>query len=414
MYGGWDGHLAYNNLHKLDITTMVWTELKPVEHSETPMKMSGCGLVSFGKNKLVLFGGCGIPTEESQTSGKSGSGTVSYVTVRSNEGSRAGASQEEDTKLLEITDEEMKFFEVAEGQTRVEVHSQPESVANSHLTGVSEGALGLYELAVSQLNSQVSYTSEALAASHSEEPSDKDGHHKAAESKTSSQTNSQVADAPSEEVKEEEPKVEKAVEPAEMKKAVESEVEKVEPEQAESEETKSPPSHSQEEKGEVTVTTAMWSQENGEVKVQQAPQENGLAEAQSEEEQKSGKSPSHSQEEDVGAGKMGNGTAGAESATPTPTQNGDIKVQISTDKEQQPSSKSPPQHKKVEIQALPQVKEDEKEERTAEGEESEEESDAESDVMDRRWTNELKVFNIKEGLLMAAIFVFFSNVTCLL
>ena len=56
--------MAYNTLHQLDTTTMMWQELVPNNPSDTPMKMSGCGMVAYGDHKLVLFGGYGVPPEK--------------------------------------------------------------------------------------------------------------------------------------------------------------------------------------------------------------------------------------------------------------------------------------------------------------------------------------------------------------
>lgn len=66
VYGGWDGQVACNTLHQLDTTTMTWKEMVPNNPSEAPMKMSGCGMVSFGDHKLVLFGGYGVPSENAK------------------------------------------------------------------------------------------------------------------------------------------------------------------------------------------------------------------------------------------------------------------------------------------------------------------------------------------------------------
>jgi len=66
IYGGWDGQVACNTLHQLDTTTMTWKEMVPNNPSEAPMKMSGCGMVSFGDHKLVLFGGYGVPSENAK------------------------------------------------------------------------------------------------------------------------------------------------------------------------------------------------------------------------------------------------------------------------------------------------------------------------------------------------------------
>ena len=65
-YGGWDGQSAYNTLSYLDLVTMTWAELKATNPSEAAMRMSGCGMVAYGTNMLVLFGGYGVPSENQQ------------------------------------------------------------------------------------------------------------------------------------------------------------------------------------------------------------------------------------------------------------------------------------------------------------------------------------------------------------
>ena len=64
VYGGWDGQSASNSLHTLDLVTLNWKELTPSNPADAPMKMSGCGMVAYGKNQLVLFGGFGLPSSE--------------------------------------------------------------------------------------------------------------------------------------------------------------------------------------------------------------------------------------------------------------------------------------------------------------------------------------------------------------
>lgn len=59
-YGGWDG--SYDgSLHLLDTVTSVWTKLP----GSGPMRKHSCGMVVYG-NKLVLFGGIGIPSGPTQ------------------------------------------------------------------------------------------------------------------------------------------------------------------------------------------------------------------------------------------------------------------------------------------------------------------------------------------------------------
>ena len=354
MYGGWDGHLAYNSLHKLDVSTMTWTELKLAKESEIPMKMSGCGLVSYGKNKLVLFGGCGVPTEESQPqqsgTAKSGSsGTVSFTTVKSPVHSKDGASQEEETNQVKLVDGGGEAVTIqAEVHDEPEAHSQPESIPASELTN-HEGVLGLYDLAVSQLNSQVSNESGSQTTSQQ------------AESKTEQEGSSQDASQSQEAAGEEKEKHE---------------------------------SPTKEEKGEVPAL-----QQNGELE-EAPPQENGVNEAEAEGNGDVAQTPKQSQEDGSGADK-----------TPTRSQTEeDIKVDLSAAVTSTPTKQNgvhlSPKEKEAESETRsradvqPLQSQAKKEEGT--GEESEDESassdsESEGDVMDRQWTNELKVFDIQKS-----------------
>lgn len=382
MYGGWDGHFSYNDLHQLDITTMTWTLLKLAENSEIPMKMSGCGLVSYGKNNLVLFGGCGVPTEESQESSKSSSGTatISYTTVRSNQGSKSGASQEEETKLLEVAgtisqEEEAKPLIVSSGTGHgggvdvVEIHSQPESMPGSELT---ENVLELYDHAVSQLDSQMT---DSQAASQLEDPMESSG--------------AKAQPPKSQEISKES-----------LNGKIDTQSQKGETNalsQAQLKDEAETGPHSQENGENICAP-----QENGETEDQHTSQENGhgstAAKEESQEEKVKTKSPSLSQESEAVRTDLSQ-EKGADTATPQLSQqNGEIKVQPASEKEVQIES-TPTRSKKVEIQT--QLQEIQPLVQSAQAqlgeEESEEESDSEGDMMDRRWTNELKVFNIKES-----------------
>ena len=65
-FGGDDGSSYYNSLHRLDATTLEWRELQPLNQADGPMRKRGCGMVSFLKDKLAVFGGSGIPTGPTQ------------------------------------------------------------------------------------------------------------------------------------------------------------------------------------------------------------------------------------------------------------------------------------------------------------------------------------------------------------
>ena len=68
-YGGWDGSSWYNNVHCLNLKSLTWRELEPTNPSHGPLKKNGAGMVSLHEDKLVLFGGYGIPTGGQQPAG---------------------------------------------------------------------------------------------------------------------------------------------------------------------------------------------------------------------------------------------------------------------------------------------------------------------------------------------------------
>lgn len=62
-YGGTDASgVVSNYLHQLDIKSMKWSRLLPVNPDEGPMPKVGCGMVAFAQN-LGVFGGLGIDSE---------------------------------------------------------------------------------------------------------------------------------------------------------------------------------------------------------------------------------------------------------------------------------------------------------------------------------------------------------------
>ena len=61
LYGGHDGSADRDSLYQLDTKSLEWQQLS----SAGPMKKYGCGMVAYG-NKLVLFGGYGIPSGPTQ------------------------------------------------------------------------------------------------------------------------------------------------------------------------------------------------------------------------------------------------------------------------------------------------------------------------------------------------------------
>ena len=59
-FGGNDGKYFYNSLHRLEPTTLEWRELQPLNQADGPMKKIECGMVSFFRDQLAVFGGYGI------------------------------------------------------------------------------------------------------------------------------------------------------------------------------------------------------------------------------------------------------------------------------------------------------------------------------------------------------------------
>ena len=61
-YGGFDGTTFTDQLLELDTQTMKLKELIPRNSNEGPMKKQNCGLVSLRNDRLLVWGGYGIPT----------------------------------------------------------------------------------------------------------------------------------------------------------------------------------------------------------------------------------------------------------------------------------------------------------------------------------------------------------------
>ena len=60
LYGGSDGQELHDFLFQLDIKSHAWRQII-TKHGSRPMRKTGCGMVTHG-NKLVLYGGYGIPS----------------------------------------------------------------------------------------------------------------------------------------------------------------------------------------------------------------------------------------------------------------------------------------------------------------------------------------------------------------
>ena len=49
----------YNTIHKLDVISMLWTELDPAQHGTAPMEKYNAGMVSYYESNLLVFSGYG-------------------------------------------------------------------------------------------------------------------------------------------------------------------------------------------------------------------------------------------------------------------------------------------------------------------------------------------------------------------
>ena len=61
-YGGYDGTTYTNQLFELDTRSMLFKEIILRNSNEGPMKKQNCGLVSLRNERLLAWGGKGIPT----------------------------------------------------------------------------------------------------------------------------------------------------------------------------------------------------------------------------------------------------------------------------------------------------------------------------------------------------------------
>ena len=57
VFGGYDGVSRHNTLFKLDLHTFQWEQVQVSNPSSGPQKKSGCSMVSYGDNQLVVSAG---------------------------------------------------------------------------------------------------------------------------------------------------------------------------------------------------------------------------------------------------------------------------------------------------------------------------------------------------------------------
>jgi len=137
VYGGWDGEVNHSSLHSLDVETMTWEEIKPKPSPENPMRMTGSGLVSHGNDKLILFGGYGIPNSGQKVRGVkiTHSDSVSSdgpeetpsedgdsIRILSPSPDQSVKSDETTTVLEETMTNEVKIFNITDSKSTLTTH----------------------------------------------------------------------------------------------------------------------------------------------------------------------------------------------------------------------------------------------------------------------------------------------------
>ena len=102
VYGGWDGQKAHNTLHQLNLQTYAWSEVKVENLEDAPSEMSGCGLVAYGKRKLVLFGGYGMINEKKKPAKECTLATVEEEDGGNDASTVAGEEKNKNSTTLEV------------------------------------------------------------------------------------------------------------------------------------------------------------------------------------------------------------------------------------------------------------------------------------------------------------------------
>ena len=95
MYGGDDRKSLCGSLHEFNTKTLSWRKLAP-HSADGPMKKDDCGMIVWGE-KLILFGGCGIPSSPTQPG-------ADFIKLK-------------DTKYSEGRTNEMHVFNLREGKS---------------------------------------------------------------------------------------------------------------------------------------------------------------------------------------------------------------------------------------------------------------------------------------------------------
>ena len=57
VFGGYDGVSWHNTLYNLNLRSFQWEQVRVSNPSRGPQRKSGCGMVSYGDNQLVVFAG---------------------------------------------------------------------------------------------------------------------------------------------------------------------------------------------------------------------------------------------------------------------------------------------------------------------------------------------------------------------
>ena len=63
-FGGWDYGSRTADVHQLDLTTFVWRRRPSTNRWEGPYLKDKAGMVAYGEDMLVIFGGYGYPSVE--------------------------------------------------------------------------------------------------------------------------------------------------------------------------------------------------------------------------------------------------------------------------------------------------------------------------------------------------------------
>ena len=61
MFGGWQVGQLNNEVYELNLDTIAWRQIKPIDTSNQPLLKNKCGIIPYGNDMLCIFGGYGYP-----------------------------------------------------------------------------------------------------------------------------------------------------------------------------------------------------------------------------------------------------------------------------------------------------------------------------------------------------------------